>query len=142
MIYVIRVLTGVIYEVNHISLEISLFIRKFYFDKNFSMPNNRQNKRTREITIRVTDDELEKLHDRKTDATLAGWLRNLGLGATPIKQADPNMIRALGRMGSNLNQIAKHANTHNQLDQNVLIEISAIREVLTDLIQKNLQAED
>ena len=69
-------------------------------------------------------------------------MRNLCLGATPIKQADPNMVRALGRMGSNLNQIAKHANTHNELDQNVLTEISAIREILTDLIEKNLQGDD
>jgi len=106
------------------------------------MSNNKLEKRKREITIRVTDDELQKLHERKTTTTLAGWMRSLCLGATPIKQADPNMVRALGRMGSNLNQIAKHANTHNELDQNVLTEISTIREVLTDLIEKNLQGDD
>lgn len=99
-------------------------------------------KRTREITIRVTDDELQKLHDRKTDVTLAGWMRNLGLGITPIKQADPNLVRTLGRIGSNLNQIAKHANTHNELDLRVLTEINAIRKVLADLIEKNLKADD
>lgn len=103
------------------------------------MANNRPEKRAREITIRVSDDELQELHDRKTDMTLAGWLRNLGLGITPIKQADPTLVRALGRMGSNLNQIAKYANTHNKLDQNVLNEIIAIRKVLTDLIEQNLK---
>lgn len=106
------------------------------------MSTNRPEKRIREISIRVTDNELQKLHNRKTDKTLAGWLRSLGLGVTPIKQADPNLIRALGRIGSNLNQIAKHANTHNELDQNVLTEISTIREILTNLIEKNLQGED
>lgn len=106
------------------------------------MSNNRLEKRTREITIRVTDDELQKLHQRKTDTTLAGWLRSLGLGATPIKQADPSLVRALGRMGSNLNQIAKHANTHNELDQNVLTEISVLREIMTDLIHQNLQGDE
>ena len=106
------------------------------------MANNRPVKRTREITIRVTDDELQKLHDRKADVTLAGWLRSLGLGVTPIKQADPNLVRALGRMGSNLNQIAKHANTHNELDQNVLNEISALREIMTDLIRQSLQGDE
>ena len=106
------------------------------------MANNRPVKRTREITIRVTDDELQKLHARKADVTLAGWLRSLGLGVTPIKQADPNLVRALGRMGSNLNQIAKHANTHNELDQNVLTEISALREIMTDLIHQNLKEDD
>lgn len=105
------------------------------------MSNNKSRKRTREITIRVSDDELQKLHDRKTDATLAGWLRNLGLGSTPIKQADPCLVRALGRMGSNLNQIAKHTNTYSKLDQNVLNEISTIRKVLADLIERNLEGD-
>lgn len=63
-----------------------------------TVSNNRPEKRTREITIRVTDNELERLYERKTDATLAGWLRNLGLGATPIRQADPNLVRALVRI--------------------------------------------
>lgn len=106
------------------------------------MENNRTTKRTREITIRVTDDELQKLHDRKTDATLAGWMRNLSLGAAPIKQADPNLVRALGRMGSNLNQIAKHANTKNALDRSVLIEINALRQILNGLIEQNLKRDD
>ncbi len=104
--------------------------------------NNRPKKRTHEISIRVTKDELQSLHNRKTDTTLAGWLRNLGLGMTPIKQADPNLVRTLGRIGSNLNQVAKHANINNELDENVLAEISAIRKLLSELIQQNLQGDD
>lgn len=106
------------------------------------MTNNRPKKRNHEISIRVTSDELQQLKDRKTEATLAGWMRNLGLGMTPIKQADPHLVRALGRMGSNLNQVVKHANTHNQLDQSVLTEITAIRKVLNELIEQNLQSDD
>lgn len=106
------------------------------------MTNNRPEKRTREITIRVSDDELQKLHERKTDVTLAGWMRNLGLGVTPIKLADPSLVRALGRLGSNLNQIAKHANTHNELNRSVLTEISAIRTILTDLLEQNMKGND
>lgn len=106
------------------------------------MENNRPERRNREITIRVTDEELQKLHQRKTDATLAGWLRGLGLGVTPIKQVDPNLIRTLGRIGSNLNQLAKHTNTHHEIDQHVLKEISAIREVLKNLIAQNLKGDD
>ena len=105
------------------------------------MANNQPIKRTREISIRVTEDELQKLHERKTANTLAGWMRNLGLGMTPIKQADPELVRALGRIGSNLNQVAKHANTHKELDQKVLTEISAIRQILTDLIAQNLKGD-
>ena len=103
------------------------------------MPNYRPEKRTREISIRVTDDELKELHERCGEMTLARYLRNLGLGAPAIKQAEPNLIRALGRIGSNLNQIAKHANTHNELDQSVLTEISALKEIMIDLIHQNLK---
>lgn len=101
--------------------------------------NNRTIKRTREITIRVTDEELKKLHERKTDATLAGWMRNLGLGVTPVKQADPELVRALGRIGSNLNQTTRHANINKELDRKVLAEITAIREVIADLVKQNLK---
>ena len=106
------------------------------------MPNYRPEKRTREISIRVTDDELKELHERCGEMTLARYLRNLGLGAPAIKQAEPNLIRALGRIGSNLNQIAKHANTHNELDQSVLTEISALKEIMIDLIHQNLKGDD
>jgi len=103
------------------------------------MPNNRPEKRTREITIRVSDVELQELHDRKTHVTLAGWMRDLALGMTPIKQADPELVRALGRIGSNLNQIAKHANINKELDQNVLKEIKLIRGLIGKLLDDNLQ---
>lgn len=101
--------------------------------------NNRTGIRNREITIRVTNDELKDLHERKTDATLAGWMRNLGLGVTPIKQADPELVRALGRIGSNLNQTAKHANMNKELDQNVLKEIEVIRGLIGKLLDDNLR---
>lgn len=103
------------------------------------MANNRPIKRTREISIRVTDGELQELHERKTDTTLAGWMRNLCLGVTPIKQADPELVRALGRIGSNLNQTAKHANITKALDQNVLKEIEVIRGLIGKLLDDNLR---
>ena len=103
------------------------------------MPNNRNEKRTREITIRVTEYELKKLHERKTDATLAGWMRNLGLGMSPIKQADPELVRALGRIGSNLNQTAKHANINKEIDQNTLKQIEIIRGLIGELLDNNLR---
>lgn len=101
--------------------------------------NSKPNKRSREITIRVTDAELQQLHDRKTDKTLAGWMRNLGLGVTPIKQADPELVRVLGRIGSNLNQTAKHANINKELDQNVLKQIEMIRSLISELLNDNLR---
>lgn len=103
------------------------------------MAKNRPEKRTREISIRVTDYELKKLHARKTDATLAGWMRDLALGVSPIKQADPELVRALGRIGSNLNQTAKHANINKELDQDVLKQIEAIRGLIGELLDDNLR---
>lgn len=103
------------------------------------MSKSKTEKRCREITIRVSNDELQKLHDRKTDLTLAGWMRNLGLGVTPIKQADPELVRALGRIGSNLNQTAKHANINKELDQNILKEIQVIRGLIGELLDNNLR---
>ena len=101
--------------------------------------DNRMKKRTREITIRVTDDELQKLHERKTNTTMAGWMRDLALGMTPIKIADPDLVRALGRIGSNLNQTAKHANINKELDQEVLKQIELIRELIGKLLDDNLR---
>ena len=49
------------------------------------------------------------------------------------------MIRQIGRIGSNLNQITKHANTDEQLDKQVLNEITAIRVFLHELINQNLE---
>ena len=68
--------------------------------------------------------------------SLAGWLRDLGLGAVPIRQADPDLIRHIARIGSNLNQIARHANTEKQLDIQVLQELAQANALLDQLIKQ------
>lgn len=97
------------------------------------MPKIKGEKRNREVKIRLTETEWEELHTRKTK-NLAGWLRDIGLGAVPIRQADPDLIRQITRMGSNLNQIARHANTEKQLDQQMLNVISETNRLLNELI--------
>lgn len=103
------------------------------------MPKIRHDKRDREITIRVNEEELEQLKQRQQGKTLANWLRNLGLGVTPIRQADPQLVRALGRIGSNLNQLTKLANTNRQLDQQLIDDINVIRQLMSQLIDRNLE---
>ena len=104
------------------------------------MTSDRFPKRTREITVRVNDKELAQLKERQQQGTtMARWLRDLGLGVSPIKQADPELVRALGRIGSNLNQTAKHANINKELDQNVLKEIEVIRGLIGQLLDDNLR---
>jgi hypothetical protein len=92
-----------------------------------------------ELTLRVNAYEHELIKQRQTEKTMSRWLRNLALKSTPIAIADPNLIRQIGRIGSNLNQITKHANTNKQLDKQVLNEITAIRKLMHELINHNLE---
>lgn len=97
-------------------------------------------KRTREISIRVNDYELLELKKRNRGSTVASWLRDLALGVTPVKPVDPDLVRQLGRIGSNLNQLTRHVNTDNQVDAQVLNEIQAIREQMHLLIESSIEA--
>ncbi len=105
------------------------------------MPPISGKKRTKEIAIRVTEDELAALRKRQQGTTMAGWMRDLGLGVTPMKPADPELVRALGRIGSNLNQLTKHVNINEQVDANVLEQIKAIRASIDALLNEHLRGE-
>jgi len=105
------------------------------------MPPISGQKRTKEIAIRVTDNELRELKKRQQGTTMAGWMRDLGLAVTPMKPADPELVRALGRIGSNLNQVTKHVNIDKQLDGNVLEQIKAIRTSIDALLNEHLRGE-
>lgn len=102
-------------------------------NKRTAMPKIKGAKRTLEVKIRLTENEWNELQQRKTKS-LAGWLRDLGLGAVPIRQADPDLIRHIARIGSNLNQIARHANTEKQLDVQVLQELAKANALLDQLV--------
>ena len=104
------------------------------------MPQIKVAKRNKEIKIRVSDDELEQLNDCKTQKSLAPWMRTLCLGAAPITRADPELVRELGRIGSNLNQITKHANTKKELDSQVLQGVQRIELMIKQLIEENKNA--
>ena len=99
------------------------------------MPKIKGAKRTLEVKISLTETEWSELQQRKTKS-LAGWLRDLGLGAVPIRQADPDLIHHIARIGSNLNQIARHANTEKQLDVQVLQELAKVNALLDQLIKQ------
>ena len=106
------------------------------------MPKISRDKRDKEITIRVSEDELTELKKRQQGTTMAGWMRGLGLGVTPMKPADPELVRTLGRIGSNLNQLTKHANTNKAFDQSILDQISAIKASIDALLDDNLRGEE
>jgi len=100
------------------------------------MPIIKGEKRELSIKIRVTQNEKNKLNELKTQDELASWMRELAMNQKPIKRADPNMVRAIGRVGSNLNQIAKYANTEKKLDINILDSVNRIELLLIDLINE------
>lgn len=82
------------------------------------MPKILGDKRKKEIKIRLTEAEFEALQSRRTK-NLAGWMRDLALGAVPIRQADPKLVRQVAKIGNNLNQIARYVNTERHVDANV-----------------------
>lgn len=100
------------------------------------MPIIKGGKRDQEIKIRVTQSEKDQLNELKTQASLAVWLRELGLTAKVIERADPELVRAIGRIGSNLNQIAKYVNTKKEVDVNVLSTVNRIESLLIDVINQ------
>ena len=102
--------------------------------------------RTKEIKIRLTEQEHQILLDKKTGAELATWIRDTCLETeTPkkkqIKTADPELLRHIGRIGGNLNQIAKVINTYEARGDKInplriLAELATIREQLNSLIEQ------
>ena len=100
------------------------------------MPIIKGEKRELSIKIRVTQDEKDKLNELKTQDELAAWMRELALNQKPIKRADPDLVRAIGRIGSNLNQIAKYVNTNKQISDKELSSINRIELLLIDLIEQ------
>lgn len=94
--------------------------------------------RTNVTKVRFNESEYEKVLARQSGNTFAGWLRQVALNIVPIHQADAELVRNIGRIGSNLNQLARYVNTQKSLDQNVLNEIVAIRLMLKQLIDQNI----
>lgn len=94
--------------------------------------------RQKSIKVRLNDYEYEQVLKRQSGNTTAGWLRQVALGIVPIHQADAELVRNIGRIGSNLNQLARYVNTQKTIDQNVHNEIVAIRSMLQQLINQNI----
>lgn len=101
-----------------------------------------QTKRTKEIKIRLTKQEHQALLERMEGNQLATWVRQVSLAqrvVKPYKKADPELLRSLGRIGGNLNQLAKQANT---LDKDtdklkVFAQLAVIREQLNEILSRH-----
>jgi len=101
-------------------------------------------KRTKKIEIRVSEAEYEQLLQRKTKARLAEWVRETCLGnelskkAKPAPKVDPALLVVLSKIGSNLNQIARHLNMDRTLSAQekvkALLELASIEQSLGELV--------
>ena len=95
-------------------------------------------KRTKEIKIRLTETEHQRLLDRCDRTHLAEWLRQLGLGEhisrkRRVPEVAPELLRQVSGIGNNLNQIAHHANKTGQIDPTELHAVLAmVRAILTE----------
>lgn len=98
-------------------------------------------KSTKEIKIRLTEEEHQALLNRCTKASLATWMRETCLGEKQTKQSkvievDPKLLRQLAGIGNNLNQIARLVNQHSKQDS-VLDRIAIITALSS--IERELQ---
>lgn len=77
-----------------------------------------ENKREREIKIRVFESEYQQLLENCPKARLAEWMREYCLGEKPRRsqkpiKLDPILTRQLAGIGNNLNQLAKAVHQQN-----------------------------
>ena len=105
------------------------------------MKEKTQIKRNKEIKVRLTEAEHHALLERMTGGELATWIRNTCLDEKPnrkrnYKIADPQLLAALGRIGGNLNQIARQVNTvESDIEKlRAFAELAIIREQLKGIL--------
>ena len=97
-------------------------------------------KRNKEIKVRLTEAEHQALLERMTGGELATWIRNTCLDEKPNKKrnykvADPQLLAGLGRIGGNLNQIARQVNTvESDIENQSFAELAIIREQLQKVL--------
>jgi len=88
-------------------------------------------KRTKEIKIRMTETEHQRLLERCDRLHLAEWLRQLGLGEhmsrkRPVPEVAPELLRQVSGMGNNLNQIARRLNQSDSLTPSERVSLLSI----------------
>jgi len=88
-------------------------------------------KRTKEIKIRLTDSEHQRLLDRCDRTHLAEWLREIGLGEHTSRKrrlpdVAPELLRQVSGVGNNLNQIARRLNQLDGLNPQQSVSLLAV----------------
>ena len=102
--------------------------------------------RDRHIQIRLTDTEFNDIKTRAGELGTSTFLRQLALGQKIeqpkarakkiIHAADPELVRHVAWIGNNMNQIAKHLNQDNQIDNEILMTLLKIQADLDSELQR------
>ena len=102
--------------------------------------------RTKWLKIRVSDDEIVDIKKRAGRHDMSTYARGLILDqpvAAPelktkkiVHSADPELVRHVAWVGNNMNQIAKHLNLGNQVDNEVLMTLVKIQADLDTELQR------
>lgn len=89
--------------------------------------------RTKWLKIRVSDDEMTDIKKRAGRHDMSNYVRGLVLdqplpapepkAKKIVHSADPELVRAINRIGININQIAKQTNTGQEVGNAVLMAL-------------------
>lgn len=93
------------------------------------------------VSVRLSDSEKEKLelNASLSDLKVSAYIRHIILNTKPpTHKFDKTMIIQVAKIGNNLNQIARHTNTHKTIDGIVLKQILDVNKKLDDLISQKL----
>ena len=102
------------------------------------MPQTKKPLRKKVVKVRFNDDEYETLMTKKTRQQLAVFIREKSLlSADNLKviSVEPELIRAVGKIGNNLNQLTKHINTKGEIHTQTANQIELMRIELKNLIE-------
>lgn len=104
--------------------------------------------RTKFLKIRVNDDEISDIKTRAGRHDMSSYVRGLVLDqpiAPPepkhkkiIHSADPELVRAVNRIGININQIAKKTNAGQDVGSSVLIALLDLQKSLDDALARTM----
>ena len=103
-------------------------------------------KRTKAEKLRFTPMELDQIRARvPAGETRSGWIRRLLLNEPAPKtrkrltapDVDPALMRELGKMGGNLNQIARALNQANTIGESVaVVQVLAVLQALEQSLEE------
>ena len=108
-------------------------------------------KKRHRITIRLTDEELQKIREKakENSTSISDLFRQSVLGKSAMRrkqkidcEAVKMLVYEINKIGVNLNQIAKKINTSRDIDIQVLEHLRNIEYALSELLQKAIDDEE